>query len=533
MDIVKAFNTNDLHTEIVIKGTHEDPLFRASDIGIILDISSIRSVIREFNDSEKVVHTMHTKGGSQDVTFLTEKGLYKILFKSRKPIAEKFQNWLCEVVKELRLNGKYELEQQLKEKDELLEKIESELEKVETENKQLLEEKTNIQEYRSKIPTIYIYNTDVNTKGVPLLKIGSSSNIHERTKPYKQTHPFGKLVFTIKIPNMDLKKVEHNIHSRLSQFKVQGEIFQLDVEEAKLIIYHEYNFLNVLDIPDASERQLKIKQIVDSEMNLLNNTTTILKRDMSTQTDFIDEMKTHIINDNNKMVETFKKFVDEMCIVYSNAEVSSKSIEGQFRLWSRNTSGDVTKAFAKYLQLNFAPCRLKIQNNNHIVHGYMGIALKEINYEKQLVNSDVQTFVFNVCKFTPCGTISNAALQEEYNKWRISVKKEGLDDKIALDEIKKYLKEMDKYVLYSTIWYNNSNSQGYYGITLKRDEHENKIVSSSGKCVEKRNIHTNELLGTWATIIKAANSEKIATSKMSKSIKSKEVFNDEYYYTTI
>jgi prophage antirepressor-like protein len=526
MEIIKAFNENNLHTNIVIKGTYDEPLFRASDVGEVLDISNIRSSIINFDSSERHVNTIDTSTGPKQVIFLTEKGLYKILFKSRKPIAEKFQNWLCEVVKELRLNGKYELEQQLKAKDELLEKIESE-------NKQLLEEKSNIQEYRSKIPTIYIYNTDVNTKGVPLLKIGSSSNIHERTKPYKQTHPFGKLVFTIKIPNMDLKKVEHNIHSRLSQFKVQGEIFQLDVEEAKLIIYHEYNFLNVLDIPNASERQLKIKQIVDSEMNLLNNTTTILKRDMSTQTDFIDEMKTHIINDNNKMVETFKKFVDEMCIVYSNAEVSSKSIEGQFRLWSRNTSGDVTKAFAKYLQLNFAPCRLKIQNNNHIVHGYMGIALKEINYEKQLVNSDVQTFVFNVCKFTPCGTISNAALQEEYKKWRISVKKEGLDDKIALDEIKKYLKEMDKYVLYSTIWYNNSNSQGYYGITLKRDEHENKIVSSSGKCVEKRNIHTNELLGTWATIIKAANSEKIATSKMSKSIKSKEVFNDEYYYTTI
>ena len=30
MDIVKAFNSNDLHTEIIIKGTVNDPLFRAS-----------------------------------------------------------------------------------------------------------------------------------------------------------------------------------------------------------------------------------------------------------------------------------------------------------------------------------------------------------------------------------------------------------------------------------------------------------------------------------------------------------------------
>ena len=77
MDIVKAFNTNDLHTDIVIKGTVNDPLFRASDVGVVLDIASIRSVLRDFDESEKVVHTMHTLGGTQEVTFLTEKGLYR------------------------------------------------------------------------------------------------------------------------------------------------------------------------------------------------------------------------------------------------------------------------------------------------------------------------------------------------------------------------------------------------------------------------------------------------------------------------
>lgn len=44
MEVVKAFNENNLHTEIVIKGTYQEPLFRASDIGTILDISTIRSV---------------------------------------------------------------------------------------------------------------------------------------------------------------------------------------------------------------------------------------------------------------------------------------------------------------------------------------------------------------------------------------------------------------------------------------------------------------------------------------------------------
>ncbi len=86
----KGFNETNLHTEIVIKSTYEEPLFRENDIGEILEMSNIRPHIQHFDKSEKVVNTIDILGGSQQVTFLTEKGLYKILFKSRKPIAEKF-----------------------------------------------------------------------------------------------------------------------------------------------------------------------------------------------------------------------------------------------------------------------------------------------------------------------------------------------------------------------------------------------------------------------------------------------------------
>jgi len=60
MEIIKAFNSNELHTEIVIKGTPQDPLFRASDIGNILDITNIRTSTKDFTDREKVVRVMTT-----------------------------------------------------------------------------------------------------------------------------------------------------------------------------------------------------------------------------------------------------------------------------------------------------------------------------------------------------------------------------------------------------------------------------------------------------------------------------------------
>ena len=149
MDIVKAFNTNDLHTEIVIKGTVNDPLFRASDIGVVLELSNIRMSIADFDESEKVVSTTDTLGGTQEVTFLTEKGLYKVLFRSRKPIAQKFQNWVCEVIKEIRVTGIYNMQKEIDKKQEELEEKQEELEQTKGEMASL--EDTKKKEYETKL----------------------------------------------------------------------------------------------------------------------------------------------------------------------------------------------------------------------------------------------------------------------------------------------------------------------------------------------------------------------------------------------
>jgi prophage antirepressor-like protein len=114
-------------------------LFRASDIGVVLELSNIRATIVDFDESEKV----DTLGGAQEVTFLTEKGLYKVLFRSRKPIAQKFQNWVCEVIKEIRLKGIYKMENEIKKAiEEKNEAIEEKNEAIEEKNK--IREKTLI-----------------------------------------------------------------------------------------------------------------------------------------------------------------------------------------------------------------------------------------------------------------------------------------------------------------------------------------------------------------------------------------------------
>jgi prophage antirepressor-like protein len=47
---------------------------------------------------------------------LTAKGLYKLIFRSGKPFALDFQNWVCDVIEEIRLKGSYDLKKELKKK---------------------------------------------------------------------------------------------------------------------------------------------------------------------------------------------------------------------------------------------------------------------------------------------------------------------------------------------------------------------------------------------------------------------------------
>ena len=186
MDIVKAFNTNDLHTEIVIKGTVNDPLFRASDIGVVLELSNIRMSIADFDESEKVVSTTDTLGGTQEVTFLTEKGLYKVLFRSRKPIAQKFQNWVCDVIKEIRVTGIYNMQKEIDKKQEELEQTKDEMASLEDtkkkeyetklEKEKVLErEKILLKEYDTASSIVYIIKVkSLEHVGKYIIKIGES-----------------------------------------------------------------------------------------------------------------------------------------------------------------------------------------------------------------------------------------------------------------------------------------------------------------------------------------------------------------------
>ena len=98
-------------------------LFNPYDCGDCLGLekSSIRNYLAEMNEKQsivltnsKVLNTDIRKLANRGEKFLTESGVYKLIFKSKKKEAEKFQDWVTDdVLPSIRKHGAYMTENTL------------------------------------------------------------------------------------------------------------------------------------------------------------------------------------------------------------------------------------------------------------------------------------------------------------------------------------------------------------------------------------------------------------------------------------
>lgn len=103
-ELIFAFGEN----VIRVAGTPENPLFVANDICRALEINNPRQAVASFSESEKGVIQNDTLGGRQEMVAVTEAGLYRLIFRSDKPAARSFQDWVFrEVLPSIRKNGQY------------------------------------------------------------------------------------------------------------------------------------------------------------------------------------------------------------------------------------------------------------------------------------------------------------------------------------------------------------------------------------------------------------------------------------------
>lgn len=74
----------------------EDPWFVAKDVCGCLEIGNSRDAVASLDDDEKGVGIIDTPGGKQEMSIVSEPGLYSLILRSRKPEAKALP-WFLEV----------------------------------------------------------------------------------------------------------------------------------------------------------------------------------------------------------------------------------------------------------------------------------------------------------------------------------------------------------------------------------------------------------------------------------------------------
>jgi hypothetical protein len=506
-------------------------------------------------------------GQNKQTIMLTIKCFKSLCLKAQTKKASEIHEYymkLEEVLHEIIEEETDELKLQLEQKENIIMEIKqnSEQEKQNLLNetkkeKQKAVEQAIIVQFPVNTECIYFGTIDnTNEAGEKLIKFGHTNDLSTRILDHRKKYDNFILVNAFRVQN----KVE--IENLIKSYpKIKRQIRNVEINgknKTEIIAYDATNFTieklskHIRDIIhsktysiDNFNRIMKENEELENENRILTQQIKAHERLIEKQTIELNQLKETIAN-QQKIIETvqhdnisvyqnvllpedemnkkFNDFVISSCIVRPDVEELSVNIEGRYRLWSQvKPTKEVFHSLKNYLDTRFKPKR--IQRN----HGYLGIKLKPVEYVKREDNSTVETFLFQVCKFSDCGKILNSVLLREYQKWKISVDKELTEN--DMKEIKEYLNS-SPYALKATVWTDEGNNEGYYGLSLKQIDIKPKLISSTGKKVYKREKETDVLLATWDTIAKAAESENMCAAKMSRYVKNKNIIND-YYYSVI
>ena len=111
-NIIKTFEGKKVRIQLI----NGEPHFCASDVGNVLGLSNIYRQIKPFKRGVHTVQTL-TPGGKQEIIYISEPNLYRLIFQSRKEEAKLFQDWIFEeVMPSIRQTGSYSIAPTLKQK---------------------------------------------------------------------------------------------------------------------------------------------------------------------------------------------------------------------------------------------------------------------------------------------------------------------------------------------------------------------------------------------------------------------------------
>ena len=94
-----------------------EPWFVAKDVCEVLGLAKVSTSLNKIPDSQKDTHRMGTTMGIQQLSVVSEAGLYRLIMRSDRPEAEPFIAWVTEEVLPMirKTNGAYLSDQKAEE----------------------------------------------------------------------------------------------------------------------------------------------------------------------------------------------------------------------------------------------------------------------------------------------------------------------------------------------------------------------------------------------------------------------------------
>lgn len=498
-------------------------------------------------------------GGHNKETFMmTVKTFKSLCLKAGTKKADEIHEYYMkieEMIHQVVQEESDELRLQLEQKDKHMESAKQEQQQELQKSRKAIEQAT-INQFPLNTECVYFGTIDNRNGEEKLIKFGQTNDLQSRVYNHRSKLSNFVLVNAFKVQNKveieNLVKSHPKIKKQIRQIRVGDKVYK------EIIAYDDTKFT-------VDKLSLYIKDIITSKQYSIDNFNLLVKQNeeigeaLKDERDNYDALVTSCKSkdieitelknkleqlqkrfdyenqpivekeDDDERTSRFNQFVEECCFVNKEVEESSVNLEGQFRIWNRVKPTKVMfHRLKEYMDTRFRPKRLQKQDVNQIVHGYIGVRLKPIEYKPQLENNDTETFLFQVCRFSPCGKILNSKLLTEYQRWKKKLNKPIDND--DMKEIKQYLAN-SPYVVKATIWDVTTSNEGYYGLSLKQDdEYQHKKTSSTGKTVNKICTLSNQVINNWETILKAATDEKMSAATMSRNVKNRTMF-DGYYYS--
>ena len=107
MNEIQVFN-NPQFGAVRTAGTADNPMFCLADVCQAIGITNARNVKSRLDEEDVHLVDTPTNGGTQQITFVTESGLYDVIIRSDSEQAKPFRKWVTsEVLPSIRKHGMY------------------------------------------------------------------------------------------------------------------------------------------------------------------------------------------------------------------------------------------------------------------------------------------------------------------------------------------------------------------------------------------------------------------------------------------